>query len=105
MPVAWQNRGSRTAPTLPLLSEGFQDSADWAGERTSLGFPGGWVGVGSYLVHPLHPELAHQDLQGGHEWDGEEDPDEAEERAHHEEREDNQGGVEINGPAHDDRLQ
>src|SRR3712207_3198772 len=64
-------------------TECFQDLADRAWEFAFRIFPGGWVGIGSHLVHLLHPELAHQDLQGGYEWDGEEDSYEAEECAHY----------------------
>src|ERR687897_1290172 len=86
-------------------SQGFQEFADRTGKLTLRGFPGWWVGVGPYLIHPLHPELSHQDLQGGHEWDGQEDPHDAEERAHHQDGEDYQGGMQVDGPAHYDRLE
>src|SRR5215204_2839898 len=59
-------------------SQGSQEFADGTWKLTLRGFPGWRVGVGSYLVHPLDPELAHQDLQSGHEWNGQEDPHDAE---------------------------
>src|SRR5918993_4906887 len=86
-------------------SQGFQEFAYRTGKLTLRGFPGWWVGVGPYLIHPLHPELSHQDLQGGHEWDGQEDPHDAEERAHYQDGEDYQGGMQVDGPAHYDRLE
>jgi hypothetical protein len=52
----------------------------------------------------LHPEFAHQDLQGGDEWDGQEDSYKAEERAHYQYGEYHQCGMQVHGPAHYDRL-
>src|SRR5918993_2677600 len=86
-------------------SQGFQEFAYRTGKLTLRGFPGWWVGVGPYLIHPLHPELAHQHLHSGHKWDGQEDPHDAEERAHYEDGEDHQGGMQVDGPAHYDRLE
>src|SRR5215210_7002776 len=83
----------------------FQDLTDWAREFAFGGFPGGWVGVGSHLIHLLHPELAHQNLQSGDEWDGQEDPYKAEECAHYQYGEDYDCGMQIHGPAHYDRLE
>src|SRR5215208_3685943 len=77
-------------------SQGSQEFADGTWKLTLRGFPGWRVGVGSYLVHPLDPELAHQDLQSGHEWNGQEDPHDGE---------DYQGGMQVDGPAHHDRLE
>src|SRR5215216_5463573 len=73
-------------------SQGSQEFADGTWKLTLRGFPGWRVGVGSYLVHPLDPELAHQDLQSGHEWNGQEDPHDAEERAHYQDGEDYRAG-------------
>src|SRR5215213_3357115 len=67
--------------------------------------PGWWVGVGTYLVHLLHPELAYQNLQGGHEWNGQEDPYKAEERAHYQYGENHQRRMQIHCPAHYDPLE
>ncbi len=50
------------------------------GPRLSGSCAGG-VGVGPHPVHPLHPQLPHQDLHSGREGDGQEDPYEPEERA------------------------
>src|SRR5215210_5249743 len=86
-------------------SQGSQEFVDRTWKLTLRGFSGGWIGVGPYLVHPLHPELAHQDLHSGHEWDGQEDPHDAEERAHYQDGEDYQGGMQVDGPAHNDRLE
>src|SRR5919112_6468843 len=86
-------------------SQGSQEFGNRTWKLTLRGFPGWWVGVGSYLVHSLHPELAHQDLQSGHEWNGQEDPYDAEERAHYQDGEDYQGGMQVDGPAHHDRLE
>src|SRR5215212_6976748 len=86
-------------------SQGPQEFADRTGKLALRGFPGWWVGVGPYLVHPLHPELAHQYLHSGHEWNGQEDPHDAEERTHYQDGEDYQGGMQVDGPAHHDRLE
>src|SRR5215216_3934986 len=74
-------------------SQGSKEFGNRTWKLTLRGFPGWWVGVGSYLVHSLHPELAHQDLQSGHEWNGQEDPYDAEERALSEVGEDYGGGM------------
>src|SRR5215204_7455480 len=86
-------------------SQGSQEFGNRTWKLTLRGSPGWWVGVGSYLVHSLHPEFAHQDLHSGHEWDGQEDPHDAEERAHYQDGEDYHGGMQVDGPAHYDRLE
>src|SRR5215203_1357104 len=86
-------------------SQASQEFANRTWKLTLRGFSGRWVGIGPYLVHSLHPELAHQDLHGGHEWNGQEDSHDTEERAHYQDGEYYQGGMQVDGPAHYDRLE
>src|SRR5829696_7805688 len=60
--------------------------------------------VRAQSVHALDPELAQEDGERGHQGDGEQDADEAEEGPHYQQREHHDRGVEGDGPAHYDRL-